>query len=108
MSLEDLIITIYYCIEEMYQETVKETKLRLRGSALSLSGEEVFFRVWIREVLVFTLEITPIIPPPLFTAISLFLAKRLPLSSQSVIMLRLNVLTYCTLRLEIGENVSGA
>lgn len=34
MSIEDLIITIYYRIEEMYQDIVKEVQLRHRGTLL--------------------------------------------------------------------------
>lgn len=51
MSLEDLIITIYCSIEEMYQEATKETKLRLRGPAPSLSDEEVLTMLVVGEYL---------------------------------------------------------
>jgi hypothetical protein len=51
MSLEDLIITTYCSIEEMYQEAVKETKLRHRGTAPSLSDEEVLTMLVVGEYL---------------------------------------------------------
>lgn len=41
MSLEDLIITVYCRIAEIYQETTKEATLRLRGTAPPLSDEEI-------------------------------------------------------------------
>jgi hypothetical protein len=37
MTIEDLIITMYCLIEEMYQEIVKGTILRRQGPAPSLS-----------------------------------------------------------------------
>lgn len=51
MSLENLIITIYCRIEEMYHETMKETKLRLRGSSPSLSDVEVLTMLVVGEYL---------------------------------------------------------
>lgn len=51
MSLENLIITIYCRIEEMYHEIVKETKLRLRGSSPSLADVEVLTMLVVGEYL---------------------------------------------------------
>jgi len=51
MSLEELIITIYCRIEEMYQEAIKGRKLRFRGEAPSLSDEEVLTMLVVGEYL---------------------------------------------------------
>lgn len=51
MSIEDLIITIYCRIEEMYQEIVKGIKLRLRGTPPSLSDGEVLTMLVVGEYL---------------------------------------------------------
>lgn len=51
MSLENLIITIYCRIEEMYQEAVQNSKLRLRGSVPSLSDVEVLTMLVLGEYL---------------------------------------------------------
>lgn len=53
MSLEELIITIYCRIEEMYQEAVTGRKLRFRGTAPSLSDEEVLTMLVVGEYLGF-------------------------------------------------------
>jgi hypothetical protein len=51
MSLEDLIITVYCRIDEMYQDAVKGTKLRRRGTAPALSDEEILTMLVIGEYL---------------------------------------------------------
>ncbi|OJW55186.1 MAG: hypothetical protein BGO67_05285 [Alphaproteobacteria bacterium 41-28] len=51
MSIEDLIITIYCRIEEIYQEIVKEIKLRLRGTPPSLSDGEILTMLVVGEYL---------------------------------------------------------
>jgi len=51
MSLEDLIITVYCHIGEMYQEAIKGVKLRPRGTAPDLSDEEVLTMLVVGEYL---------------------------------------------------------
>ena len=51
MSLEDLIITVYYSIEEIYQETTKGINLRARGSAPALTDTEVLTMLVVGEYL---------------------------------------------------------
>lgn len=51
MSLEDLIITIYCSIEEIYQEATKGIHLRARGSAPALTDTEVLTMLVVGEYL---------------------------------------------------------
>lgn len=51
MSLEDLIITTYCSIEEMYGEAIKGIKLRLRGTTPALCDEEVLTMLVVGEYL---------------------------------------------------------
>lgn len=51
MSLEDLIITVYCRIEEMYQEAIKGVRLRPRGTVPNLFDEEVLTMLVVGEYL---------------------------------------------------------
>lgn len=51
MPLEDFIITVFCCIDDMLNESLKDTKLRKRGFGPKLSDSEVITIEIVGEIL---------------------------------------------------------